>query len=75
MSNVPLEDDATWRGNRVITFTIIWIPVQIFCVLLRYIARWMIKGPWVKDDILIFTALFLQFGQAGVDISKSHFSE
>ncbi|KAM3079650.1 hypothetical protein ACMFMG_006063 [Clarireedia jacksonii] len=66
---VPLEDDSTWRGNRVITFTIIWIPVQILCVSLRYVARYMIKGPWVKDDILIFTALFLQMCQAGVDIS------
>jgi hypothetical protein len=75
MTSVPLEDDSTFRGNRVIIFTAIWIPVQIICIVLRYVARWMINGPWVKDDILIFTALFLQICQAGVDISKYHQSK
>ncbi|KAM0145982.1 hypothetical protein ACHAQE_010974 [Botrytis cinerea] len=69
MKSVPLEDDSTFEGNRVIIFSAIWIPAQIICIALRYIARWMINGPWVKDDILIFTALFLQICQAGVDIS------
>ncbi|KAF7908362.1 uncharacterized protein EAF01_004117 [Botrytis porri] len=69
MTSVPLEDDSTFRGNRVIVFTAIWIPVQIICIALRYVARWLIKGPWVRDDFLIFTALFLQICQAGVDIS------
>ncbi|KAI9640056.1 hypothetical protein NHQ30_011620 [Ciborinia camelliae] len=47
MTSMPLEDDSTFRGNRVIIFTIIWIPVQIICIALRYVARWMIKGPWL----------------------------
>lgn len=66
-SRVP-PAPSDYNGNKLIIFTGLFIPVQIICVALRYLARYMIKGPWGLDDLLILTSLILQLCQAGVDI-------
>ncbi|EDN93581.1 hypothetical protein SS1G_09448 [Sclerotinia sclerotiorum 1980 UF-70] len=69
-STLSPATDATYHGTRLVIFTAIWIPVLVICVALRYFARWMIRGPWGIDDILVFTSLFLQLGQAGISIAS-----
>lgn len=67
-SRVPPAPSAEYNGNKLIIFTGLFIPLQILCVALRYLARHMIKGPWGLDDLLILPSLILQLCQAGVDI-------
>ena len=69
-STVGPEVSAEYSGNRLIIFTAIFIPVQIFCVALRYFVRYSIKGPWGLDDILGLTSLLLQLCMAGLSIGE-----
>lgn len=69
---LPPASDGEYSGHALIIFTAIFIPVQIICVALRYLARWVIKGPWGFDDILVFISLLLQLILAGISIGEHH---
>ena len=64
------ETSSEYRGRRLLIFTACFIPVQIFCVALRYLARYLVKGPWGLDDIVIFTSLTFQLCLAGISIGE-----
>ena len=57
-----------YNGTKLLTFTAIFIPTQIVAVALRYLARYLVKGAWGLDDILIFASLSLQMCMAGLSI-------
>ena len=61
---------SEYRGRRLLIFTACFIPVQIFCVALRYLARYLVKGPWGLDDIVVFTSLTFQLCLAGISIGE-----
>lgn len=61
---------AEYSGTTLIVFTAIFVPVQIFCVILRYLARYIILGPWGLDDALVLTSLILQLCMAGLSIGE-----
>lgn len=49
-----------YDGRRLLIFTAIYVPAQAVFVALRYLARYLVKGPWGLDDLLIFASLVLQ---------------
>lgn len=57
-----------YSGAKLLTFTAIFIPVQIIAVGLRYLARYLVEGPWGLDDIVVLTSLSLQMCMAGLSI-------
>lgn len=61
---------AEWRGDRLLIFVGFFIPVQVICVALRYLAGRIIQRPWGLDDILVFASLTLQMGLAGLSIGE-----
>ena len=62
--------DAAYSGDKLITFTAVFVPVQILCVALRYLARYVVEGPWGLDDIVVLTSLVLQMCMAGLAIGQ-----
>ena len=64
------ETSSEYRGRRLLIFTACFIPVQIFSVALRYLARYLVKGPWGLDDIVVFTSLTFQLCLAGISIGE-----
>ena len=58
------------NGTKLLIFSAIFIPIQIIAVTLRYIARYLVEGPWGLDDVLIFTSLSLQMCMAGLSIGR-----
>ncbi|KAL9122552.1 MAG: hypothetical protein Q9187_000895 [Circinaria calcarea] len=69
-STVGPEASAEYSGDKLIIFTAIFIPVQIFCVALRYFVRYLIKGQWGLDDIVVLISLLLQLCMAGISIGS-----
>ncbi|MCJ1245407.1 hypothetical protein MMC30_002611 [Trapelia coarctata] len=63
-----VQDSSEFSGKKLVVFTAVFIPVQISCVALRYLARYLIKGPWGLDDIVVFTSLILQLCMAAIAI-------
>ena len=63
-------DAAEYSGQKLIIFTAIFIPVQIISVSLRYLARYLIKGPWGFDDIVVFMSLASQMCMACISIGE-----
>lgn len=61
---------SEYRGKRLLIFTALFIPVQIFCVALRYLARYLVEGPWGLDDIVVLTSLAFQLCLAGISIGE-----
>lgn len=59
-----------YSGTTLVVFTAIFVPVQIFCVALRYLARYIIQGPWGLDDVLVLASLILQLCMAGISIGE-----
>ena len=59
-----------YNGTKLLTFTAIFIPTQIIAVALRYLARYLVEGPWGLDDILILTSLTLQICMGGISIGR-----
>lgn len=68
-ASVP-DYSAEYTGAKLTVFTAIFVPIQIFCVALRYLARYLVKGPWGLDDIVVLTSLVLQLAMAGLAIGK-----
>jgi hypothetical protein len=64
--------DSTYDGAKLLIFTGIFYPSLIVSVCLRYLARYLNKGSWGADDILVFSSLVLQTCMAGIAISKYH---
>ena len=62
--------DAAYSGDKLTTFTAVFVPVQILCVALRYLARYLVEGPWGLDDIVVLTSLVLQMCMAGLAIGQ-----
>lgn len=54
------EISSDYSGRRVFVFTAIYIPVQVIFVALRYLSRYLVRGPWGFDDILIMASLSFQ---------------
>ncbi|THV51512.1 hypothetical protein BGAL_0108g00080 [Botrytis galanthina] len=69
-TTLPSSIDSSYSGTHLVIFTAIWIPVLLVCVALRYFARWVIRGPWGVDDVLVFMSLLLQLCQAGISIAS-----
>lgn len=59
-----------YNGRKLLTFTAIFIPTQIIAVAMRYLARYLVEGPWGLDDVLVFTSLSLQMCMAGLSIGR-----
>lgn len=59
-----------YKGNKLLTFTAIFVPTQIIAVGLRYVARYLIEGPWGLDDVFVMTSLALQMCMAGLSIGR-----
>ena len=66
----PSLPSPEYNGAKLLTFTAVFIPTQIIAVALRYLARYLVEGPWGLDDILIFTSLSLQMCMAGISIGR-----
>lgn len=47
------ETSSNYSGRKALVFTAIYIPIQVLCVALRYLSRYLVRGPWGFDDILI----------------------
>ena len=59
-----------YNGTKLLTFTAVFIPTQITAVALRYLARYLVKGPWGLDDVLVLASLTLQMCMAGLSIGR-----
>ena len=59
-----------YTGNKLLIFTAIFIPIQLICVALRYLSRYLVEGPWGLDDVLVLTSLASQLSLAGVSLGK-----
>lgn len=57
---MPEELSNAYSGRKVLIFTAIYIPAQVICVALRYLSRYLVRGSWGFDDILIMASLSLQ---------------
>ena len=66
----PTMLSPEYNGTKLLVFTAIFMPVQIIAVILRYLARYLVEGPWGLDDVLIFTSLSLQMCMAGLSIGR-----
>ena len=64
------DADAEYHGKRLIIFTAVYVPIQITCVALRYVSRYIVEGPWGLDDAVVLTSLVLQLCMAGISIGK-----
>lgn len=70
---LPPGSSAEYSGDKLIIFTAIFIPIQIICVALRYLSRYLIKGAWGLDAILTLSALVLQLCMAAISIGEQPF--
>lgn len=59
-----------YSGTKLLTFTAVFVPTQIVAVGLRYLARYLVEGPWGLDDIVVLTSLTLQVCMAGLSIGR-----
>lgn len=59
-----------YNGTKLLTFTAVFIPTQIIAVALRYLARYLVEGPWGLDDIVVLTSLALQLCMGGLSIGR-----
>ena len=59
-----------YDGTKLLIFTAIFIPTQIIAVAFRYLARYLVKGAWGLDDVLILTSLSLQMCMAGLSVGR-----
>ncbi|KAF5855134.1 hypothetical protein ETB97_009845 [Aspergillus alliaceus] len=66
--DIPLEEIPVYIGDRLLIFTAFFVPFQVFCVALRFFARYKISTPWGLDDALILFALAEQLAMAGLSI-------
>ena len=53
-------------GYKLFIFTIIFIPVQIFAVELRFNVRHFAKQPWGISDLMVLTSLVAQMCMAAI---------
>lgn len=65
---MPSGDAAEYSGAKLVIFTAIFVPILIVCVVLRYLTRYLIRGPWGLDDWVVLASLMLQLSMAGVAI-------
>ena len=65
-----IDAPDSYSGNRLIIFTSIFVPIQIVCVAFRYLARYLVKGSWGLDDIVVMTSLIMQICLAGLCIGR-----
>lgn len=57
-----------YSGTKLLTFTAVFVPIQVVAVGLRYLARYLVEGPWGLDDVVVLTSLSLQMCMAGLSI-------
>ncbi|KNG88224.1 hypothetical protein ANOM_004573 [Aspergillus nomiae NRRL 13137] len=72
--DIPLEEVPVYIGDRLLIFTALFVPLQIFCVVLRFISRYKVRTPWGLDDAVILFALAQQMGMAGISIGAVKFA-
>lgn len=70
----PPGSSPEYSGDRLIIFTAIFLPVQVLCVALRYLTRYLIKGAWGLDDAVTLSSLLLQLCMAGISIGEQSLS-
>lgn len=68
MKIVVRDTGGEYRGDRLLIFTAVFIPIQVFCVALRYLARHLVKGAWGLDDVVVLISLVIQLSKAGLSI-------
>ncbi|PQE33366.1 integral membrane protein [Rutstroemia sp. NJR-2017a WRK4] len=61
-------NDSLFSGNVALVFTSVFLGIQVICVALRYISRWLSTAPWGLDDILVVASLLLNVGLAALSI-------
>ena len=54
------ETSSDYSGRKALVFTAVYIPIQVLCVALRYLSRYLVRGPWGFDDVLIMASLSFQ---------------
>ncbi|MCJ1466281.1 hypothetical protein MMC07_004900 [Pseudocyphellaria aurata] len=69
-SSTSLPTSGEYSGEKLVIFTICFIPVQIFCVALRFFSRYLIRTSWGPDDVLVATSLLSQLCMAGISIGS-----
>lgn len=62
------EISSEYSGRKVFVFTAIYIPVQVIFVALRYLSRYLVRGPWGFDDILILASLSFQVSMGTISL-------
>ena len=67
----PSELSNAYSGNKLLVFTAIFIPAQVICVTLRYLARYLVKGPWGLDDAVVLLSLALQLSMGAISVGTS----
>jgi hypothetical protein len=66
--SIPAEEATVYTGDRLLIFTALSVPFQVFFVALRFYARHKIHAPWGLDDAVILFALAEQMAMAGLSI-------
>jgi hypothetical protein len=64
----PDVNNSLFSGNVALVFTSVFLGIQVICVALRYISRWLSTAPWGLDDILVVASLLLNVGLAALSI-------
>lgn len=67
METTP-DTSPVYNGDKLLIFTAIYVPVQVACVALRYLSRYLVEGPWGLDDAVVMTSLLLQMCMAGLSV-------
>ncbi|KAF7596792.1 hypothetical protein BBP40_012391 [Aspergillus hancockii] len=67
--NTPPDEVPAYIGDRLLIMTALFVPLQIFCVALRFYARRQVHTKWAFDDAVILFALAEQMGMAGLSIA------
>ncbi|KAL8847953.1 MAG: hypothetical protein Q9221_007018 [Calogaya cf. arnoldii] len=68
------EPPIEYSGHKVLVFTAVFIPIQVICVALRYLSRYLKKGSWGFDDVLILASLFFQIILGILCICSVHYA-
>ena len=74
LSSLPDTYLYEYRGANLLCVAIVFIPIEILFVSLRYYSRYLIKTPTGIDDILALPSLIACLNVNVLAISKCHVS-
>ncbi|KAL9591226.1 MAG: hypothetical protein Q9179_007936 [Wetmoreana sp. 5 TL-2023] len=65
-----VEAPGEYSGTKLLRFTAFYVPAQVICVMLRFLARYLVKGAWGLDDIMVATSLVTQMIMAIISVES-----